>query len=58
MIKKSTKGYDVYDHTGKKHLGGPYKTKKEAVERIRQVEGHKLHDKQRDGGGGQSRPDV
>lgn len=28
----------VMDHTGKKQLGGPYKTKDEAVKRLRQIE--------------------
>lgn len=32
--------WHVFSKTGK-HLGGPYKTKGEAVERLRQIEGHK-----------------
>ena len=40
-ITESGGKYFVYDHTGKKKLGGPYDTKGEAVTRLKQVEGHK-----------------
>ncbi len=38
MIKKVAGGYKVVSESGKKNLGGPYKTKKEAEKRPRQVE--------------------
>lgn len=38
MIRKTSQGYRVLSHDGKKNLGGPYKTKKEAEKRLRQVE--------------------
>jgi hypothetical protein len=37
MIKKTKKGYKVTSEKGK-NLGGPYKSKAEAVEILRQVE--------------------
>jgi hypothetical protein len=37
MIKKVTGGYRVVSEKGK-NLGGPYKTKKEADKRLKQVE--------------------
>ena len=37
MIKKVKEGYKVTSEKGK-NLGGPYKTKKEADKRLRQVE--------------------
>lgn len=37
MIKKSGKNYIVVSKEGKR-LGGPYKTKKQAEDRLRQVE--------------------
>jgi hypothetical protein len=37
MIKKVKKGYQVLSTKGK-NLGGPYKTREEAVKRLRQVE--------------------
>src|SRR5262249_50295470 len=37
MIKKAAGGYKVLSEKGK-NLGGPYKTKKEAEKRLRQVE--------------------
>lgn len=40
IIEKSD-GWHVYSESGEKHLGGPYATKAQAVERLRQVEGHK-----------------
>jgi hypothetical protein len=38
MIKKVKGGYQVVSESGKKNLGGPYKTKEEAQKRLRQVE--------------------
>lgn len=37
MIKKTAKGYVVRSKKGK-NLGGPYKTRDEALKRLRQVE--------------------
>ena len=37
MIVKRSKGWYVVSHKGK-NLGGPYKTKKEALKRLREVE--------------------
>jgi hypothetical protein len=37
MIKKVADGYKVVSSKGK-NLGGPYRTKKEALKRLRQVE--------------------
>lgn len=37
MIKKVSGGYQVLSSKGK-NLGGPYKTKAEALKRLRQVE--------------------
>jgi len=37
MIKKVAGGYKVVSSKGKS-LGGPYRTKKEALKRLRQVE--------------------
>ena len=37
MIKKVAGGYKVVSHKGK-NLGGPYKSKKQAVKRLMQVE--------------------
>jgi hypothetical protein len=37
MIKKVAGGYKVVSSKGK-NLGGPYKTKQEALKRLRQVE--------------------
>jgi len=37
MIKKVVGGYQVLSSKGK-NLGGPYKTRKEAEKRLRQVE--------------------
>jgi hypothetical protein len=37
MIKRVKEGYKVTSEKGK-NLGGPYKTKKEAEKRLRQVE--------------------
>jgi hypothetical protein len=38
MIRKVKRGYKVLSENEKKNLGGPYKTKKEAEKRLRQVE--------------------
>ena len=38
MIKKTPKGYKVVSESGGKNLGGPYKTRGEAVKRLQQVE--------------------
>jgi len=38
MIKKVSDGYKVVSEKTGKNLGGPYKTKKEAEKRLRQVE--------------------
>jgi hypothetical protein len=38
MIVKVKGGYKVVSSNGKKNLGGPYKTRKEAQKRLRQVE--------------------
>ena len=40
MIKAVKGGWKVYSEAGKP-MGGPYKTKAEAVRRLRQIEGHK-----------------
>ena len=37
MIVKVKEGYQVLSEKGK-HLGGPYKTREEAIKRLRQVE--------------------
>lgn len=38
MIVKSSKGYHVKSENGSKNLGGPYKTRAQAVKRLQQVE--------------------
>lgn len=38
MIVKKKDGYYVLSEKTKRNLGGPYKTRKEAVKRLRQVE--------------------
>jgi len=38
MIKKVKGGYEVVSKTTGRNLGGPYKTRKEALKRLRQVE--------------------
>jgi hypothetical protein len=43
MVKKVSGGYKVLSEDGKKSLGGPYKTKAEALKRLRQVEFFKHH---------------
>ena len=42
MIKKVSGGYKVLSSKGK-NLGGPYKSRKEAEKRLRQVEFFKRH---------------
>ena len=42
MIRKRKDGYHVLSESGK-HLGGPYKTRKEADKRLAQVEFFKHH---------------
>ncbi len=44
MIKKVKGGWKVVSKKGK-NLGGPYKTKKQAVARLRQVEYYKKESK-------------
>lgn len=46
MIRKTSKGWVVKSESGR-NLGGPYKTKKQAQERLREVEYFKHHNKQR-----------
>lgn len=41
MIVKKPNGYHVYSEDGSKHLGGPYPSRKQANERLRQVEAAK-----------------
>jgi hypothetical protein len=43
MVKKVRSGYKVLSQDGKKNLGGPYKTKAEALKRLRQAEFFKHH---------------
>jgi hypothetical protein len=38
MITKQKDGYHVISEKTKKNLGGPYKTREEALKRLRQVE--------------------
>ena len=38
MIKKVKGGYKVVSESTGKNLGGPYKSKKQAINRLRQVE--------------------
>jgi len=38
MIVKKKDGYHVLSEKAKKNLGGPYKTRDEALKRLRQVE--------------------
>jgi hypothetical protein len=38
MIRKTKKGYVVYSEKTSRRLGGPYKTRAEALRRLRQVE--------------------
>lgn len=41
MIKKENSQYVLYTKDGSKRLGGPYKTRAEAVEREKQVQYYK-----------------
>jgi hypothetical protein len=43
MIKKVKGGYEVVSKTTGRNLGGPYKTREEALKRLRQVEFFKRH---------------
>ena len=45
MIKKVKEGYKVLSEKTGKNLGGPYKTKEEAVKRLQQVEYFKHKEK-------------
>lgn len=45
MIKKDKKGYSVKSEKTGKNLGGPYKSKSQAVKRLKQVEYFKHHPK-------------
>lgn len=38
MIRKTPKGYVLYSKSSRKKLGGPYKTRAQAVKRERQVQ--------------------
>lgn len=38
IIKEQNGSYYVYSHDGKKKLGGPYKSRQEAVKRLQQIE--------------------
>ena len=38
VIKHESDGWHLYSKDGKKHLGGPYDTRDEAVKREREVE--------------------
>lgn len=42
MVKKTQDGYHVFSQKGK-NLGGPYKTREEALKRLRDVEFLKHH---------------
>jgi hypothetical protein len=48
LIKKTTKGYVLYSKDGARKLGGPYRTRDEALRRERQVQFFK-HSKKRAG---------
>ena len=43
MIRKTPKGYVLKSKTTGKKLGGPYKTREEALKRERQVQFFKRH---------------
>jgi hypothetical protein len=45
MIKKTKQGYKVVSEHSGKNLGGPYKSKKDAVKRLKTVEYFKHHGK-------------
>lgn len=38
MIRKTAKGYLLYSKDGSRKLGGPYRTREEALKRERQVQ--------------------
>jgi hypothetical protein len=38
MIKKTAKGHVLYSKDGSRKLGGPYRTREEALKRERQVQ--------------------
>ncbi len=38
MIRKTAKGYVLYSRDGSRKLGGPYRTREEALKRERQVQ--------------------
>lgn len=38
MIRKTAKGYALYSKDGSRKLGGPYRTREEALKRERQVQ--------------------
>ncbi len=44
MIRREKGQYNVYSSDGSKHLGGPYKTKEEAVARLATIEYYKDKD--------------
>lgn len=43
IIRQENGKWHVYSEDGRKHLGGPYESKEQAVQRLRQVEGHKMN---------------
>ena len=43
MIRRVGGSYNVYSEKTGKRLGGPYKTKAQALKRLRQVEYYKRH---------------
>lgn len=47
MIVKSKEGYHVISERDRKNLGGPYKTREEAVKRLHEVEFFKRKGKSR-----------
>ena len=49
MIKKTARGYVLYSKDGSRKLGGPYKTREEALMRERQVQFFKHAGKKRAG---------
>lgn len=57
-LKHRSDGWHVMSEDGSKHLGGPYPTKGEAVDRLREVEGHKEKSDMRTGGAGTLQPSV
>lgn len=51
IIVKQPDGYHVYSEDRSKHLGGPYKSKREAYIRLAQVEYWKNRRRKQSGGG-------